>query len=258
MKYETNNKSAKKLKREIISVIALILAWTLFLLWNFTGFLGKPHTVFLESDDSIEAFNPNEITIVKIEPGVKRFAYEKYILQFCDNIEEIQAFNFNPKKIYKNINFLKNKTHLKKLEIDWDCEDWSELYNMTSLEEILFYNTNFDDISLLSNCSNLRTISISRYHHRDDYSKLNSADFAKILNNFKNLEKFELRSYTIDSEFLKQLNSVDKQTEIDICYCKYEGDEYEAISLLNDFINRGYTLEIRDSYLYMYIPAEEK
>ena len=51
------------------------------MLWNFTGFLGKPHTVFLESDDSIEAFNPNEITIVKIEPGVKRFAYEKYILE---------------------------------------------------------------------------------------------------------------------------------------------------------------------------------
>ena len=129
---------------------------------------------------------------------------------------------------------------------------------MTSLEEILFYETNFNEISLLSNCSNLRTISISRYRHRNDCSKLNSADFANILNNFKNLEKFELCSYTIDSEFLKQLNTVNKQTEINLCYCKYEGDEYEAISLLNDFINRGYTLEIRDSYLYMYIPAEEK
>ncbi len=274
------NKFKKKVKKTLIVVASVLVLLLCIFLKFFTGILGPPKYVYLNS------YNDNtDGGIVSIKDVYKISIYDytlkkaQYALKYCNNIKAIETYG----DYYKNLNFLKGQDKLKELGLRGKCDDWSALKNCVNINNFYVINSNFNDFSLLKgfkqmSCLSIQTSEKIKYSDLETFESLEfldidalNIDFAEIIkapsldelwlqnvSEFKNSEKSKalngitkltIYNSELNYELLTVIPELSTIKDMYISKCTYSGDESEAKKIIKILTDKGLNAKIEDGII---------
>lgn len=223
----------KKIFSFLIIIIILLLS-TIIVIKNFSNLVGTPKYIYVESftekrfeviDEvyDLTLVNPSNITLNN--------------LKYCKNLKKLYIISSNE---YENLEFLEG-LNLSYLYIEGKCIDWSYIKNLTTLNVLEIYSSNFKNTDLLKNLNDLigLTLFSSEQVNLESISNLKrlqwlslstqNSDISQIAE-LKNLKSLLLFNIPINNlKFLNQMNNL-SFLQMDMIYV----DDYTPILSLNE------------------------
>lgn len=143
----------KRIKAVILTIILLFSAIIIIFLKCFTGVLGKPIFILVDSYSGKSIVKTSSLVdIVLMDPS----QYTLSNLKYCSNLQKLYIITNSE---YENLNFI-GDLKLESFSFGGECKDWSKLNELLDLKTLKIYYSNFDDLSLIKNMNNLEELKI--------------------------------------------------------------------------------------------------
>jgi hypothetical protein len=143
----------KKIFRIIVLICLLCLICLIPLLKNYTNILGKPKYIYVDNYSGKKFEKISDIEYLELIFPTE-FSLNK--IKYCDNLKEL--FIISHKK-YENLNFI-GDTDISSFSYLGECEDWSKIAELTSLNELNIYRSNYSNTEYISRLNQLNSLTI--------------------------------------------------------------------------------------------------